>query len=349
MKISHDLASRMPFGEMMLERVLLPLQARHLHGPRWVPYRKDELLVVCLVRNGERFIDSFVQHYFGLGVRHIVFLDNDSTDSTVSLASAYPQVSVYTTDLPFRGNNRLMRRFLLNRFGRRDHWVLCVDVDELFDYPYSDRISLTSLLAYLNSKSYTAMVSYLLDMVSDKPIRDSGSGRESLKTSHPFYDISAVKKLDYFSEDGYRGDRFVRHNTVTNREIRRYVGGVRSQAFGLDNVYLIKHPLMFRDGQAKLVHQHFVDYASVADLTGVLYHYKFIRGFDCQVQDAVKDSQYASDSYEYRAYQEVLERNPNLCLKYESAERLESVNQLVRERFLQVSRDYEDWVDRHAT
>jgi glycosyl transferase family 2 len=333
---------------MMLERVLLPLQSRRLHGPRWVPYQEDELLAVCLVRNGERFLDSFVQHYLGLGVRHIVFLDNDSTDSTVALASAYPQVSVYATDLPFRGNNRLMRRFLLNRFGRRDRWVLCVDVDELFDYPYSDRISLKSLLGYLTSKSYTTMVSYLLDMVSDKPIRDSNSGRENLKTSHPFYDISAVKKLDYFSEDGYRGDRFVRHNTVTNPEVRRYVGGIRSQAFGLENVYLIKHPLMFCDGKAKLVHQHFVDYASVADLTGVLYHYKFIKGFDHQVRDAVSQKQYASDSYEYRAYHNVLERNPNLCLKYESAKRLESVNQLVGEHFLHITRDYQDWVDQQT-
>src|SRR5262249_9560617 len=148
-----------------------------------VPYRKDELLVVCLVRNGERYLDSFVQHYLGLGVRHIVFLDNESTDSTVSLASAYPQVSVYTTDVPFLGNNRLLPRFIGHRFGRRDHWVLCVDIDELFDYPYSDRISLTSLLGYLNSKSYTAMVSYLLDMVSDKPIRYDGCGKENLKTS----------------------------------------------------------------------------------------------------------------------------------------------------------------------
>src|SRR5689334_16986350 len=154
----------------MLERLVLPLQAKHLHGSRWVPYRKDELLVVCLVKNGERFINSFVQHYLGLGVRHIVFLDNGSTDSTVSIASGYPQVSVYATDLPFRGNNRLMRRFLVNRFGRKDHWVLCVDIDELFDYPYSDRISIKSLLSYLTSKSYTAMVSYLLDMVSDEPL-----------------------------------------------------------------------------------------------------------------------------------------------------------------------------------
>jgi hypothetical protein len=63
----------------------------------------------------------------------------------------------------------------------------------------------------------------------------------------------------------------------------------------------------------------------------------------------VEKKQYASDSYEYRAYQRVLEKNPNLCLKYESAGRLESVNQLVREEFLHVTPDYLDWVGRRQT
>jgi hypothetical protein len=128
-------------------------------GPKEIPYKKDELIVLCLVRDGEPWVGSFIEHYFSLGAKHIVFLDNDSTDDTVSVASEYDNVTLLRTKLPFGAGvegtvgESLMRRYLIERFGR-NRWSLCVDIDELFDYPYSDVIGLGSFLGLNDSLTH---------------------------------------------------------------------------------------------------------------------------------------------------------------------------------------------------
>jgi hypothetical protein len=333
--------------ELWFERVLMPLNVRHIAGPRRVRYGEDELLVVCLAKDAQHYVEAFLDHYLlRLGARHVVLLDNGSGDDTVRLASRHARVSVFQTTLPFRDNNTSMRRYLMRRFGRKARWVLCVDVDELFDYPCSDRVDLGSLLRYLRSRSYSAMVAYLLDMVSDQPVSRRPPDGASLREAYPFYDISSVYKVDYFEWDGYADDRYVRHNRVANPEIKRYLGGIRGLAFGLSNTYLIKHPLLLRDGRVELTHQHFADHAVVADITGVLYHYKFAEGFRERTEAAVESGAYADGSFEYRHYLRALEREPDLCLKRTTARRLRSVDDLVEEGFLQVSQDYLEWANR---
>jgi hypothetical protein len=335
------------FRQDWFERVLLPLDVRHVAGPRRVQCGTNDVTVVCLVRDAEYHIRPFVEHYHALGARHIVLLDNGSTDATVERASAYPSVSVFRTTLPFKGNNRQMRRYLVRRFARFDRWVLVVDVDELFDYPWSDRIDVASLVSYLRSRQSSAMAAYLLDMLPEGPLECVDPARP-MKESFPCYDISAVRKLGYFETDAYRGERWVSHNTVANPDIKRYVGGIRAQMFDLPDVYLIKHPLMLQDGRTRLVHQHFVDYAAVADVSGVLYHYKFAPGFGEKVNVAVREGQYAQDSWEYQRYQKALQHEPSLSLATPTARKLKSVNDLVSEGFLHVTDGYRRWVEQHA-
>ncbi len=123
----------------------------HVHGPEEVAYGMDELIVLCLVRDGRPYVRSFVEHYSSMGVKHLVFLDNGSTDGTVEALKEYDNVTVLHTGLPFKRYQSPMRRYLIERFGR-GRWSLYADIDELFDYPYSDIISLSSLLKYLNSR-----------------------------------------------------------------------------------------------------------------------------------------------------------------------------------------------------
>src|SRR5215218_1213704 len=125
----------------------------HLYGPEEVDYRPDELVVVCLVRDGRPYVKSFVEHYLSLGIKHLFFLDNDSTDGTVEALKTYDNTTVLRTELPYKnpkgglgGTETLFKQYLIGRFGKKDRWCLYADIDELFDYPYSDVVGLDSFL-----------------------------------------------------------------------------------------------------------------------------------------------------------------------------------------------------------
>src|SRR5918998_3015294 len=83
---------------------IVHLSIEHLHGPEEVPYGEDELVVVCLVRDGRPYVKSFVEHYFTLGAKYIAFLDNNSTDGTVEALREYNNVTVLRTKLPYKAN-----------------------------------------------------------------------------------------------------------------------------------------------------------------------------------------------------------------------------------------------------
>ena len=102
--------------------------AEHLYGPEEVAYGPDELVVVCLVRDGRPYVKSFVEHYLSLGAKHLFFLDNESTDGTVEALKKYDNVTVLRTALPFKRYALLVRQYLIERFGR-GRWCLCVDID----------------------------------------------------------------------------------------------------------------------------------------------------------------------------------------------------------------------------
>src|SRR5829696_2420271 len=155
----------------------------HLYGPEEVAYEADELVVVCLVRDGRPYVNSYVEHYLSLGVKHLFFLDNNSTDGTVEALKQYDNVTVLQTGLPYRnpkrgrgGTEALFKQYLVERFGKKGRWCLCADIDELFDYPYSDVVGLDSFLGYLNANSYTAVVAQMLDMFPEEPLSGSRVG-----------------------------------------------------------------------------------------------------------------------------------------------------------------------------
>src|SRR5919107_4804241 len=186
----------------MTEDKILHSSIEHLHGPEEVDYAPDELVVVCLVRDGRPYVKSFVEHYRSLGVKHLFFLDNGSTDGTVEALKNYNNVTIVRSKLPYKEYRLAFKRFLIDRFGRKDRWCLYADIDELFDYPYSDVVGLGSLLRYLNERSYTAVVGQMLDMFPEEPLSDHADdlGDEALTEKHRFYDISNVRKVGYVTD-----------------------------------------------------------------------------------------------------------------------------------------------------
>src|SRR5829696_3579301 len=327
-----------PYGQDH-KRVVHP-SVEHLHGPEEVDYGPDELVVVCLVRDGRPYVKSFVEHYASMGVKHLFFLDNGSTDGTVSVARSYENVTILRTELPYKGYEYSLKQYLITLFGKKGRWCLCADIDELFDYPYSDVVGLGSLLGYLNANSYTAVAAQMLDMFPEEPLSGSRAANlldEPLKERHRFYDISNIRRKS-FKELRRRFP----NNTLESDEIELFTGGIRDTIFATDTT-LTKHPLVFSDGRIKPMADsaHWVDNARIADLTCVLFHYKFLDGyFHHQAAQAVREGQYNNISPVYKKYLQVLEGTPDLRIKQESSREIESVNDLIENGFLVVSEDY---------
>src|SRR5919112_1379076 len=326
----------------MTEDRILHSSIEHLHGPEEVPYGEDELVVVCLVRDSRPYVKSFVEHYRSLGAKHLFFLDNNSTDGTVEALKNYDNTTVLRSKLPYKGYRLAFKRFLMGRFGKKDRWCLYADIDELFDYPYSDVVGLSSLLGYLTEKSYTAVAAQMLDMFPEEPL----SGRvgnledEPLKELLRFYDLSNITRTSI------KERLSLRNNTLESDDIEFFSGGIRGAIFGT-RPHLTKHPLVFLDGRVKpmeglsLDSDHWVANARIADITCVLLHYKFLDGyFYKQAVRAVEEENYWNDSADYKRYLQVLDTNPTLQVKRESARELRGVNDLVENGFLVVSEEY---------
>lgn len=316
---------------------LLRGRVTHVQGPCDIEYGTDELLILCVVRNGAPYVGSFMEHYRALGVAHVVFLDNGSTDATVEMLCAHPGVTVLRTDAPYQTYENTMKRYLAERFSR-GRWHLCADIDELFDYPFSADLPLAGFLGYLNTRGFTAVVTQMLDLFSDMPLAAAESlPGDCLKEKYTFYDISAVERRSYEWSAPFRS------------EIKMHWGGIRRAVFGTNNG-LTKAALVRMDGRVKpFVEWHQATGAVLADISCVLMHYPFVSGFRDKVLDAVRTGRYGmTTTDEYVAYAKGLADNPELSLMRPSARRFTGLDALIADGFLVVSNDYREWVRRYT-
>ena len=342
-----------PFGERV-QQWILRHSLEHLHGPKEVDYGVDEFVVLVQLYNGEPYVKPLLEHYFSLGAKHVFFLDNGSTDGCVEILKDYDNVSVFRTGRPYKTYNVAIKRHLIERFGR-GRWTLSVDQDELFDYPFSDVVSLKALLRYLSENSYTAVVAYMLDMFPERLFEDDSSVRDlslkELKRTNRFYDISEVTRADYH-DVGEIG------NVLSNEDVGVLRGGVRERLFGVRPM-LTKHPLVFYDEKLKPMDlsDHWAGNAHVADFTGILMHYKLTNSLYGVVRQEIRDRrQLDLQKDRYGEYFKVLDKSPSLLLKSDSSKELGGVNDLVGTPFATVSRQYMGFVedeerrlDQHAT
>jgi glycosyltransferase involved in cell wall biosynthesis len=306
----------------------------HVYGKSRLNYSQDELVVICVVRNGRIYVNSFIKHYFALGVKHIVFLDNGSTDDTIQIVSRYDNVTVLKTHLPYSKYENLMKNYLARRFSK-GRWNLCADIDEFFDWPFSRTVSIGSLLRYLNARGYTAVVAQMLDLFSDLPLAEvRDDPEEDVTKKYKYYDISNISKVTYI------------YSRLSYDDIKMHLGGIRKTIFGTKTLGLTKAALVFVGPRIQLFKVwHHAENAYLANFTCVLLHYPFTSSFYDKVKDAAATKRYGPvTSDEYDLYWARLSREPRLTLHLDTARRYIGVEPLIDEGFLVASSDYLDWV-----
>jgi Glycosyl transferase family 2 len=315
-----------------LRGLLLPSRVKHLSGPRRVVSGPDDVIVISVMRNGEVWLESFLVHHRRLGIRNFVILDNGSSDRSVEILSRQPDVTLLRTYAPYHAYENTMKRYLARRYCR-DRWCLCLDVDELFDFPRSATTPLWALAAYLNHKGFNAVITQMLDMFSDGPISETrhDPGKD-LKTQYSFYDLSGIAATPYpFGQ-------------VSDPAIMMHHGGIRKTIFGTNNG-LTKVSLFLMDTKLKpFVSWHHAQNARLADISCVLLHFPFVNSFYTKVAEAVESGRYGYlTTDEYTSYLSGLQKLPQLHLKLESAKKLATVDELLETGFLVDSADYRRW------
>jgi len=131
-------------------------------------------VVVMLVYNEVQRMPFLLRYYRGMGFEHFVILDNKSTDGLQEKLAEEPDISLFFTKGSFKNTRFGMDwiNYLLSKYCA-GKWILHVDADELLVFPHCDRLSISGLTAYMEEKQQASLQCLMLDMYSDKKIKDN--------------------------------------------------------------------------------------------------------------------------------------------------------------------------------
>jgi hypothetical protein len=320
-----------------IRELRVKLFIKQLHGPKVLSLKSNEVAVLCLYRDGMSYLPYFLNYHRKLGVAHFVFIDNGSKDQSMEFIKAQPDTTLYHSRLSFRDYKLSFKNFLCESYGKMN-WGLLLDIDEFFDFPNSDRISLSKFISYLEETDATAVLANMLDLFSEHPILDKLEEGEDLSATYKFYDLTQLNKEDYAL-------LFGRTNQLDNHKICTFRGGVRMRFFKDESV-LTKHPLFrLQPGMACTSNGHDIRFAKVADTTAILYHYKFNRDYQMVAQRALVEKGYYAGVGGYKIADEELAKNPRLKLFTENSKELKSTNQLLEQDFILISQRFQNWTE----
>lgn len=241
-----------------------------LHGPARVDLAEDEVMVVALLRDAAWYLPVFLNHHLALGVRHILIIDNGSSDDTVAIARQFQRVTVLENRLAVKHHESALRSEL-GQLVARGGWLMFLDADELAELPGP----LHQVTRYCQTAGYTAVLGQMLDRFSTAPYSQlRGLSYRAAIGRMGYYALTEVESLHYQDWGAVHFSWFLRDNICEAPEGRLKQGGVRREFFG-ETPFLTKHSLV--KNQSKLTpmsHPHAASGVRVADITLLLNHYK---------------------------------------------------------------------------
>lgn len=250
------------------------LRTRHVHGPRRIHLDDSACALVSMMKDAEYFIDDFILHHQRLGVRHVLVIDNGSTDATVARACAHDNVTVVRNTLPVRRYESRLRREIARRHIKGG-WLLFMDSDELFELPSRHPRALDLALGHCNDANHTAVVCQCLDFFSGRSLLDTAD--LPYAAALEAFNLYSLKDIDRvgFHSDRHRFGYFTSRSTCRSGNINLHFGGIR-QAMFAENCLLTAIRLVRNiDSAGIYVHPHFSVDVDIADFTALIRHYKF--------------------------------------------------------------------------
>lgn len=285
------------------------------------PLRDDDMPLIFLVHNDERFLPSFYDHYRGMGVTRFICVDDASTDGTRDFLSAQPDTDVWTSNVRYReaARGRIWRERLLARYGA-NRWYLMVDSDEYFVYESFGRENILDYTRRLDRERIRRVAAPMLDLY---PVGRLGDAEfKPGDTRMPWVVAS------HFDRDGYTAK--VSGSAISVR------GGVRARVFDAHGE-LIKYPLMRWDHVCSLgrtIHRPRPAFYNFAPVTAALLHFKIFSDLPQTAAAAIREGQHYKDARIYRNVAEKLEGAADLDLSYAGSIPYAGVDDLIERGFV---------------
>jgi glycosyltransferase involved in cell wall biosynthesis len=298
---------------------------------------QGEIRAFMTVRNEILRLPQTLAHYRKLGVGRFFVIDNGSTDGTKELLTAQPDCHVFLTRNSY-SEARLgveWQHALLDEYGV-DHWCLVVDADEWFIYPgYEDR-SLPELAAYLQQSGAQGMFAFLLDMYGW-----GGVAGVIPRPEHSLLDACRYFDTQYIWDYGFRA---LIHLTRQQFPPSKVIGGPRWLPLPVvlrPAPNLKKIPFVQWLPGTRYANPHATTPIKLADVTGVLMHFKFLEDFSARVNIEVGRKEHWQGASEYRRYLAKLRHEPGLSFHYNGSVAYEDSQQLLR---LGLMREDDAWM-----
>ncbi|NEO58610.1 MAG: tetratricopeptide repeat protein [Okeania sp. SIO3B5] len=284
-----------------------------------------DILCFIVVRNEYLRLAYLLSYYREKGISKFFVVDNHSTDGTLEYLLEEPDVYVWHTTRSY-GKAKWgvdWVELLLKNYGI-DRWCLLVDADEVLYYPGCEFKSIPQLCQELERKNKQAFTTILLDMYSDKSIKDTiyHRGQNFLEVSS-YFDKEFHHRYD--EKAGFQKNQ------------KGYWGGLRQRIFGNMNATngaqqycLNKVPLIKYNQNVKL-HEgfHWIYGVELAEETGCLLHFKYFSTFHDYVKREIERKEHWNGASEYAIYAQKLDKNqelsfydPNVSVRLEGSQQL---------------------------
>nr|WP_214649938.1 glycosyltransferase family 2 protein [Palleronia pontilimi] len=277
--------------------------------------RPNDILLICTLRNELKRLPFFLDYYRDLGIGHFLIVDNGSTDGSREYLAQQGDVSLWTTSESYAKSrfgvdwvNWLARRYGLGK------WILCVDVDEFFIYPFCDTRPIRALTDWLDASEIRSFGTLMLDMYP--------KGAASDVSYTPGQD--PVEICSWFDAGNYTISRNWEYASLWVQ------GGPRARKFFADKPYeapaLNKIPLVkWGRGNVFVSSTHTLlprglnlvfDDQGGEKACGCLLHVKFLDAFLNRSEDEMHRAEHYKAGREYRTYAEKLREDPELWCKW---------------------------------
>lgn len=276
---------------------------------------RNDILLFCTQRNERVRLPYFLEYYRNLGVDHFFFVDNDSTDGAYELLADQPDVSLWHTKHSYKRArfgvdwlNWLQMKYAHN------HWILTVDPDELFVYPFCDTRPIRALTDWLDASSIKSFSAMLLDVYPKGKLAEASysEGQNPLEIANWFdsgnYTIKRNKQFGNLWIQGGPRSRVFFPDQPKNAPALNKIPLVK---WNRRYVYVSSTHMLLPRGLNLTYDEWGGEKAS-----GILLHTKFLNTLDAKAREELDRRQHYNASAEYKAYAEGMREDSELWCKW---------------------------------